>query len=78
MNETSGRDIIAGPLLATLFGGFAAEAAQAAGVDPTMTMITPPEKIHWKPLYNLPPGAARSATMFGKISDPGQYFVLIQ
>ena len=78
MIEASRRDLIGGPLFASLFGGLAATAAQAAGVDPTMTVITPPDKIPWKPLYNLPPGAARSATMFGKISDPGQYFVLIQ
>ena len=34
--------------------------------------------IPWKPLYNFPPGMAESATMFGDIHAPGQYFVLIR
>jgi hypothetical protein len=31
-----------------------AEGAKAAGVDPTMTMITPPDQIPWQELYNFP------------------------
>jgi hypothetical protein len=51
---------------------------KAAGVDPTMTIIKRPDEIPWKPLYNFPPGMAESATMYGAIDAPGQYFVLIR
>ena len=43
-----------------------------------MTIITPPDKIPWQKIYNLPPDAAETAPLFGKTSDPGQYFVLIR
>ena len=78
MNDTTRRDLLAGPLMAGLFAGFGLTSARAAGVDPAMTMITPADQIPWQPLYNFPHGAAEAAPMFGKISDPGQYFVLIR
>jgi hypothetical protein len=57
---------------------FRAESVKAAGVDPTMTMITPPDQIPWQELYNFPKGAAETAPTVGKVSEPGQYFVLIR
>ena len=65
-------------LLAVAGASFGISAAQAAGVDPGMTIITPREKIPWQPLYNFPPGMAEQAAMVGAIGDPGQYFVLIR
>lgn len=68
-------------LLASLFGAAAAWSiggAQAAGVDPSMTQVTSPDKIPWQPLYNFPPGMAEQANMFSTVGDAGQYFVLIR
>jgi hypothetical protein len=64
------------PLFAALAGGLSA--AQAAGVDPAMTMITPPDKIPWAAMPGFPKGSVESAPLFGKSSEPGQYFVLIR
>lgn len=70
-------------LLAPLFAAAAASSlgiggAQAAGVDPAMTIVVPPDEIPWQPLYNFPQGAAEQAPMFGAIGEAGQYFVLIR
>jgi hypothetical protein len=73
------RDLLLAPLLAAAASSsFGIGAAQAAGVDPTMTIVVPPDKIPWQPLYNFPPGAAEQAPMFGAIGEAGQYFVLIR
>lgn len=72
------RDLLFAPLFAALANSFGFDAAAAAGVDPTMTIIVPPATIPWKPLYNFPAGAAEQADMSGTIGAPGQYFVLIR
>jgi hypothetical protein len=72
------RDMLIASLLAAAATSFATDAARAAGVDPTMTIVTPPDQIPWQPLYNFPPGMAEQANMVSKIADPGQYFVLIR
>ena len=72
------RELLAFPLFAAAFATLAQETASAAGVDPAMTMITPPDKISWGPIYNFPPGAAEAAPMFSKVSEPGPYFVLVR
>ena len=72
------RELLALPLLAAAFATLAEQGARAAGVDPSMTIITPPDKIPWQKIYNLPPEAAETAPLFGKPSDPGQYFTLIR
>ena len=76
--ETRRRDLVAAPLLAMAAMALRLKPAQAAGVNPAMTIIKPPDEIPWKPLYNFPAGMAESAAMFGDIHAPGQYFVLIR
>jgi len=76
--EADRRDLILGPIVALAAISLGIGAGRAAGVDPAMTIIKRPEEIPWKPLYNFPPGMAESATMFGAIDAPGQYFVLIR
>ncbi len=76
--DTTRRELFVAPLLAAAFATLNGALVEAAGVDPAMTMITPPDKIPWRPLYNFPAGAAESAPMFGKLSEPGPYFVLIR
>ena len=71
------RDLLIAPLLAAA-ASFGIGKVQAAGVDPTMTIVTPPDKIPWQPLYNFPPGMAEQAAMVGSIGEPGQYFALIR
>src|SRR6185503_4886439 len=75
---TTRRELMTVPLFAATFAMFGAESAKAGGVDPAMTMITPSDRIPWQELYNFPKGAAEAATMVGKVSEPGQYFVLIR
>jgi hypothetical protein len=69
--ETRRRDLVAGPLAAMAAMALGVKLGKAAGVDPTMTMVTLPDAIPWKPLYNFPPGMAESATMYGAIDAPG-------
>jgi hypothetical protein len=76
--ETRRRDLVAASLLAMAAMALRLKPARAAGVDPAMTIVTQPDAIPWKPLYNFPPGMAESAAMFGDIHAPGQYFVLIR
>ena len=53
--ETRRRDLVAGPLVAMAAVALGVKLGKAAGVDPTMTIITRPDEIPWKPLYNFPP-----------------------
>ena len=71
------RDLLIAPLLAAVTT-YGIGTAQAAGVDPTMTIVVPPDQIPWKPLYNFPPGMAEQANMASTIGEPGQYFALIR
>jgi hypothetical protein len=72
------REMLVASLMAALPAAFTSSPAEAAGVDPSMTIVRLPDQIPWAQLYNFPPGAAEQAPMFGKISEPGQYFVLIR
>src|SRR5579871_61786 len=76
--ETNRRELVAGPLLTLAAMSLRMNEAQAAGVDPTMTIVKRPDEIPWKPLYNFPPGAAEAANMVSAIDQPGQYFVMIR
>jgi len=75
MSELFTRRELALPLAAALAG---IGAAQAAGVDPTMTMITPPDQIPWQAMKGFPANSVDSAPLFGKTADAGPYFVLIR
>lgn len=72
------RDMMLTPLIAAFASCLGTGGCLAAGVDPTQTIVKLPDQIPWQPLYNFPAGMAEQAPMFGKISDPGQYFVLIR
>ena len=72
--ETRRRDLVAAPMLAMAAMALRPKPAQAAGVDPAMTIITLPDAIPWKPLYNFPPGMAESADMFSNIHAPAPIF----
>ena len=65
------RDVLLAPLLAAAASSFGIGMAQAAGVDAAMTIVVPPDRIPWQPLYNFPQGAAEQAPMFGSIGEAG-------
>jgi len=78
MKVPNRRDLLIAPLLGGALGLMEQGSARSAGVDPAMTIVVPPDRIPWQPLYNFPPGMAEQAIMAGAIGEPGQYFVLIR
>jgi hypothetical protein len=72
------RELLMAPLLAAVAASFGLASARAAGVDPALTMITPPDRIPWGVHYGYPPEVAEEAPLYGSIGDPGQYFVLVR
>lgn len=77
-SDPSRRDLLYAPLLAAAAASFGMGSAKAAGVDPSMTMITPPDKISWQSLYGYEQTIVEQAPMFGGINEPGQYFIFIR
>ena len=75
---TGRRDLLFAPLLAALAASSGSHVSRAAGVDPTMTQIKPPDQIPWQVHYGYPPDVAEEAPLCGSIGDPGQYFVLVR
>ena len=43
-----------------------------------MTVITPPDRIPWKPNPIYPTNSSDQAILFGGLDQPGQYFLLIR
>ena len=80
MNDlvTNRRDLMMAPLLAAAAASFGIGPAEAAGVDPSMTIIKLPDQLSWQPPYDFPSGMVEQAVLFGALSEPGQYFVLIR
>ncbi len=72
------RDLLTASLLTLASASLASGDAPAAGVDPTMTIVTPPDKIPWRPNPNYPAHSSDQATLLGGLTEPGQYFVLIR
>jgi hypothetical protein len=77
-DDLSRRDLLYAPLLAAAAASFSIGPAKAAGVDPSMTMITPPGKLPWQSLYGYEQTIVEQAPMFGGINEPGQYFIFIR
>jgi hypothetical protein len=50
--ETRRRDLVAGPLVAVAAMALGVKLGKAAGVNPTMTVVTRPNEIPWKPPGN--------------------------
>jgi hypothetical protein len=71
------RNLLMAPLLAAVAASLRTGPAEA-GVDPSMTQVVQADAIPWQQLYNFPEGTAEQAPMFSKVSEPGQYFVLIR
>jgi hypothetical protein len=69
-----------------LFGGsiagllleFASGEAQAGPINPSQTFVVEPNDIQFKPWQGLPPGSGEMAMMYGDLSKPGPYLVLMK
>jgi hypothetical protein len=72
MSDPSRRDLLLTPLMAALLGS----AAEAAGVDPAMTVIQKPDEIKWEIGGDRPPNTVDYANLFGKSSESGLYLNL--
>ncbi len=74
---TDRRDLLLAPLLAS-FASVGFNPAQAAGVDPSITIITPPDQIPWKVHDGRPRNISEEAPLFSSIGAEGPYFTLIR
>lgn len=73
MTDPSRRDLLLSPLLAALVAG---EGAQAAGLDPDMTIVRQFGDIKWEVGLDRPPKTVEYANLFGKSSESGLYLTL--
>lgn len=69
-------------LMASLFAGlpavFSERAAFASKINPSETIITLPDAIHFVPWSGAPPHSAEMATLYGSLDKPGPYLVLMK
>jgi len=73
MTDPSRRDLLLTPLLAALVAG---EGAQAAGLDPAMTIVKQAGDITWEIGLDRPPKTVEYANLVGKSSESGIYLTL--
>ena len=57
---------------------FASGEAQAGPINPNQTFVVEPKDIEFKPWQGLPPGSGEMAMMYGDLSKPGPYLVLMK
>ena len=72
------RDLLLAPLLLALPYALRIGGAEAAKINPSETIVRLPNQIEWKPLLNAPAGVVDSAALWGAITSPGLYFVLVR
>jgi hypothetical protein len=66
------------PLFAALPLALSGSTASAAKIDPSETVITPPDAIKWTSWNGLPPHIGETATLYGGLDQPGPYLVLMK
>jgi len=66
------------PLFAALPLALSGSTASAAKIDPSETVITPPDAIKWTSWSGLPPHIGEMATLYGGLEQPGPYLVLMK
>ena len=72
MSEPTRRDLLLTPLLAALLGS----TAEAATLDPAMTIVQQGGEIKWEIGLDRPPHTVEYANLFGKSSESGLYLNL--
>jgi len=66
------------PLFAALPLALSVSNASAAKIDPSKTVITPPDAIKWTSWSGLPPHIGETATLYGGLDQSGPYLVLMK
>jgi hypothetical protein len=72
------RDLLISPLVAAVPIGLLATAARAAGPDPTMTIVKPPEQLTWTRMLDFPEKSVEQAPLWSRTSEPGIYYYLVK
>jgi hypothetical protein len=72
------RIMLLAPLLAGLPLAAPSRAANASKLDPSETIITPPDAIRFVPWTGAPPQSGEVATLYGGLDKPGPYLVLMK
>jgi len=75
---TTRRDLLIAPLLAALPEALSSREADAAGPDPTMTIVTLPQEIVWVRAEGFPENSVEQAPLWSKTSESGLYYVLVR
>ena len=75
---TTRRDLLIAPLLAALPAALSSREADAAGPDPTMTIVTLPQEIVWVRAEGFPENSVEQAPLWSKTSESGLYYVLVR
>ena len=75
---TTRRDLLIAPLLAALPAALSSREADAAGPDPTMTIVTLPQEIVWTRAEGFPENSVEQAPLWSKTSESGLYYVLVR
>jgi hypothetical protein len=72
------RSLALAPVFAALPLALAGSTASAAKIDPSQTVITPPDAIKWTSWSGLPPHIGEMATLYGGLDRSGPYLVLMK
>jgi hypothetical protein len=72
------RALLLASLLAGLPLGLSGKAALASPLNPSETIITMPDAIHFEPWSEAPPHSGELATLYGGLNKPGPYLVLMK
>ncbi|MBV8402453.1 MAG: cupin domain-containing protein [Acetobacteraceae bacterium] len=75
---TDRRNLLLMPLLAALPTTLITNSAAASPLDPSQTIYKLPDQIEWRRRPDDPPNSVESATLFGDLSSPGIYYVLVK
>jgi hypothetical protein len=75
---TARRDLLIAPLLAALSATLWSRRADAAGPDPTMTIVKLPQEIVWTRAEGFPENSVEQAPLWSKTSESGLYYVLVR
>ena len=72
------RALLLAPLLAGLTVAYSEKTAFASEIDPSETIITLADAIHFVPWSEAPPRSGEMATLYGGLDRPGPYLVLMK
>jgi hypothetical protein len=75
----SRRGLLIAPLLAALPLAMSVAATRAGTINPSETVVTPPDAINWGSwISGFPPRSGQVATLHGGLDQPGPYLVLMK